>query len=185
MDQEVKDSAAGDAEGKVNMVNSWRADHWVQNELGGFGWEIWRFELERGSLKRYLWLWLYSTFSDPNERNIARHLGKRYDRPSNLFNNKAQAQSGTGKTATFTIGILQNIDFKQERTQALVVAPTRELSQQISFVIQQIGEFCGVKVHSCVGGTTVREDIKILKSGVHVVVGTPGRVHDMMKKGFL
>ena len=43
----------------------------------------------------------------------------------------------------------------------------------------------GVKVHACVGGTVVREDIKILKSGVHVIVGTPGRVLDMMKKGFL
>ena len=43
----------------------------------------------------------------------------------------------------------------------------------------------GVKVHACVGGTVVREDIKILKSGVHVIVGTPGRVFDMMKKGFL
>jgi len=43
----------------------------------------------------------------------------------------------------------------------------------------------GIKVHACVGGTVVREDINILKSGVHVVVGTPGRVQDMMKKGFL
>ena len=43
----------------------------------------------------------------------------------------------------------------------------------------------GVKVHACVGGTVVREDIKTLKNGVHVVVGTPGRVFDMMKKGFL
>jgi len=51
--------------------------------------------------------------------------------------------------------------------------------------VQQIGEFIGVKVHACVGGTVVRDEIKILKAGVHVVVGTPGRVHDMMKKGFL
>ncbi len=65
------------------------------------------------------------------------------------------------------------------------MSPTRELSQQIAYVIQQIGEYQGVKVHASVGGTAVREDIKILKSGVHVVVGTPGRVHDMMKKGFL
>ncbi len=70
-------------------------------------------------------------------------------------------------------------------TQALIVAPTRELSQQIAYVVQSLGEFMGVKVHSCVGGTVVREDIQILKSGVHVVVGTPGRVQDMMKKGFL
>jgi translation initiation factor 4A len=65
-----------------------------------------------------------------------------------------------------------------------VVSPTRELSQQIAYVIHQIGEFMeGLKVHACVGGTIVKEDIRILKSGVHIVVGTPGRVHDMMKKG--
>jgi len=52
-------------------------------------------------------------------------------------------------------------------------------------VVQSIGEFMGVKVHACVGGTVVREDIQTLKKGVHVVVGTPGRVQDMMKKGFL
>jgi translation initiation factor 4A len=66
-----------------------------------------------------------------------------------------------------------------------VVSPTRELSQQIAYVVQQIGEFMDIKVHACVGGTSVREDIKILKEGVHVVVGTPGRVADMMKKSFL
>jgi translation initiation factor 4A len=55
---------------------------------------------------------------------------------------------------------------------------------QSAFVIQSIGEYQGVKIHACVGGTSVREDIKALKSGVHVVVGTPGRIHDMMKKGY-
>lgn len=67
----------------------------------------------------------------------------------------------------------------------MIVSPTRELSQQIAFVVQSIGEFMGVKIHACVGGTTVKEDIQTLKKGVHVVVGTPGRVQDMMKKGFL
>jgi translation initiation factor 4A len=80
---------------------------------------------------------------------------------------------------------LQIIDTSSLHTQALIVSPTRELSQQIAYVVQSIGEFMQVKVHACVGGTVVREDIKTLKSGVHVVVGTPGRVQDMMKKGFL
>lgn len=97
----------------------------------------------------------------------------------------AQAQSGTGKTATFTISILQQIDTGSDKCQALVVVPTRELAQQISKVVESIGEYCQVKVHACVGGTVVRDDIKKLKSGVNVVVGTPGRVFDMMKKGFL
>ena len=55
---------------------------------------------------------------------------------------------------------------------------------QIAFVVQSIGEYMGVTVHACVGGTSVKEDIKKLKSGVHVVVGTPGRIHDMMKRQF-
>lgn len=57
---------------------------------------------------------------------------------------------------------------------------------QIAYVVHSIGEYMGVKVQACVGGTVVKEDIKQLKSGgTHVVVGTPGRIHDMMKRGFL
>ena len=64
------------------------------------------------------------------------------------------------------------------------MSPTRELSLQIAYVVHSIGEYQNVKVHACVGGTSVREDVKILKSGVQLVVGTPGRIHDMMKKSF-
>jgi|TARA_B110001450_G_scaffold145685_1_gene136163 translation initiation factor 4A len=96
----------------------------------------------------------------------------------------AQAQSGTGKTGAFTIATLQTIDTASSHIQGLIIAPTRELSLQSAFVIKSIGEYQGVKIHACVGGTSVREDIKALKSGTHVVVGTPGRIHDMMKKGF-
>jgi translation initiation factor 4A len=56
---------------------------------------------------------------------------------------------------------------------------------QIAFVVHSIGEFLGLRVHACVGGTVVREDIGKLRQGQHVVVGTPGRVHDMMRRGFL
>jgi translation initiation factor 4A len=56
---------------------------------------------------------------------------------------------------------------------------------QIAYVVHSIGEYAGVKVHACVGGTVVKEDIRSLKQGTHVVVGTPGRIHDMMKRGFL
>lgn len=65
------------------------------------------------------------------------------------------------------------------------MAPTRELSQQIAFVVSSLGEYMGIKVHACTGGTVVKDDIKTLKSGVHVVVGTPGRIHDMMRRKFL
>ena len=66
--------------------------------------------------------------------------------------------------------------------QALVLAPTRELAQQIEKVMRALGDYLGVKVHACVGGTSVREDQRILGSGVHVVVGTPGRVFDMLRR---
>jgi len=96
-----------------------------------------------------------------------------------------QAQSGTGKTATFTISMLQRIDVTQDITQALILAPTRELAQQIHRVILALGEYMKVKVHVCVKGTKVAQDIQILNSGVHIVVGTPGRVHHMIDQGSL
>ncbi|KAK2992925.1 hypothetical protein RJ640_008459 [Escallonia rubra] len=93
-----------------------------------------------------------------------------------------QAQSGTGKTATFCSGVLQQLDYSLVQCQALVLAPTRELAQQIEKVMRALGDYLGVKVHACVGGTSVREDQRILSAGVHVVVGTPGRVFDMLKR---
>ncbi|OMO66141.1 hypothetical protein COLO4_30732 [Corchorus olitorius] len=93
-----------------------------------------------------------------------------------------QAQSGTGKTATFCSGILQQLDYTLDECQALLLAPTRELAQQIEKVMRALGDYLKVKVHACVGGTSVRKDQEILKSGVHVVVGTPGRVFDMFRR---
>ena len=65
--------------------------------------------------------------------------------------------------------------------QALVLAPTRELAQQIEKVMRALGDYLSVRCHACVGGTSVREDTRILQGGVHVVVGTPGRVYDMLR----
>jgi len=97
----------------------------------------------------------------------------------------AQAQSGTGKTATFSISALQTIDLKVKTTQALILAPTRELAQQIQKVVRALGDFQKVTSHACVGGTLVREDIRVLRDGVQIVVGTPGRVYDMINRGIL
>jgi translation initiation factor 4A len=97
----------------------------------------------------------------------------------------AQAQSGTGKTATFSISVLQQIDLKLNKTQALILAPTRELAQQIQKVVRDLGEFLKITSHACVGGTLVRDDIRILRDGVQVVVGTPGRVYDMINRQVL
>jgi translation initiation factor 4A len=97
----------------------------------------------------------------------------------------AQAQSGTGKTATFAIAILQQVEISLRNCQALVLAPTRELAQQIQKVVMALGDYMGAKCHACIGGTTVRSDIMLLEEGQHVVVGTPGRVFDMINRGVL
>lgn len=93
----------------------------------------------------------------------------------------AQAQSGTGKTATLSISILQGIDTQLREVQALVLSPTRELATQIQKVILALGDYMNVQCHACIGGTNVGEDIRKLDYGQHVVSGTPGRVLQMMK----
>jgi translation initiation factor 4A len=65
------------------------------------------------------------------------------------------------------------------------LAPTRELADQICKVVLCLGEFLKIKVHMCCGGTVISEDRRKLQEGVQIVVGTPGRVHDMMKREFL
>lgn len=94
----------------------------------------------------------------------------------------AQAQSGTGKTATFSIGVLQRVDIGIRETQALILAPTRELAQQTQSVVLALGDYMNVQAHACIGGTKVGEDVKKLDYGQHVVVGTPGRVFDMIRR---
>ncbi|KAJ9109117.1 RNA helicase [Naganishia friedmannii] len=94
----------------------------------------------------------------------------------------AQAQSGTGKTATFSISILQSIDTSIRECQALVLSPTRELAVQIQNVILALGDYMNVQCHACIGGTSIGEDIKKLEYGQHVVSGTPGRVFDMIRR---
>jgi len=94
----------------------------------------------------------------------------------------AQAQSGTGKTATFAIAILQQIDTALRDCQALILAPTRELAQQIQKVVLALGDYMNAQCHACIGGTNVREDMRKLEMGVHIVVGTPGRVYDMINR---
>ncbi|EER15946.1 eukaryotic translation initiation factor 4A, putative [Perkinsus marinus ATCC 50983] len=96
-----------------------------------------------------------------------------------------QAQSGTGKTGAFTVGCLARVDPKLRATQALILAPTRELAQQITSVTKSLADFLDIRCHACIGGTAVREDIEKLREGQHVVVGTPGRVFDMANKRHL
>ncbi|PRP73540.1 eukaryotic initiation factor 4A-III [Planoprotostelium fungivorum] len=97
----------------------------------------------------------------------------------------AQAQSGTGKTATFSIGVLQLVDTSVRETQALILSPTRELAQQIQKVCLSLGSYMSVGVRGVVGGKSVGEDIRALEQGVQVVSGTPGRVFDMISRNVL
>jgi len=96
-----------------------------------------------------------------------------------------QAQSGTGKTATFVIGTLQKIDYSSRATQALILAPTRELALQIQKVALALGDYLKVRCHACIGGTLIRDDLERLKEGQQLIVGTPGRVFDMIQKRHL
>jgi len=96
----------------------------------------------------------------------------------------AQAQSGTGKTATFTIGALSNVDIKDNNVQVLILSPTRELSRQTANVIRSIGSMLeGLRLQVLVGGNSIDEDTYQLKSNVpHIITGCPGRVYDMMRR---
>ena len=96
----------------------------------------------------------------------------------------AQGQSGTGKTGSFTIGALQKIDIKSRTTQALILAPTFELVKQISSVVSALSSAMdGLVVKTLVGGTSVSDDSADLRSNCpHVVVGTAGRVYDMIRR---
>lgn len=96
----------------------------------------------------------------------------------------AQAQSGTGKTATFTIGALQRVNIAEPKTQVLILSPTRELTTQTSKVISNIGTFMdGLKIHTLFGGAAVEEGSSFSNKNVpHIICGCPGRVYDMMRR---
>jgi len=96
----------------------------------------------------------------------------------------AQAQSGTGKTATFTIGALQSINISEHSTQVLILSPTRELSSQTAKVISSIGIFMnGLKIQTFFGGSSIEEGSSFSSKNVpHIICGCPGRVYDMMKR---
>ena len=91
-----------------------------------------------------------------------------------------QSQSGTGKTCVFSLGALHCVDLSNREPQALVLSPSRELAEQTQKVIQALGDYMSVKVHCCIGGRNVNDDIFKLEHGVHIVSGTPGRVFDMI-----
>ena len=97
----------------------------------------------------------------------------------------AQAQSGTGKTATFSIAILQKIDPNIKSVQAILLVNTRELAEQIKTVMSSLSTYTDIKIHCCVGGTMVRDDHRAIQDGVHIIVGTPGRIYSHIQSNIL
>lgn len=96
----------------------------------------------------------------------------------------AQAQSGTGKTATFTIGALQRVNIAEPTTQVLILSPTRELSTQTAKVVSNLGSFMdGLKIQTLFGGSTIDEGSSFSNKNVpHIICGCTGRVYDMMRR---
>ncbi|MGP4107491.1 DEAD/DEAH box helicase [Virgibacillus sp. L01] len=93
-----------------------------------------------------------------------------------------QAQTGTGKTAAFGIPMIEKIDTTQKKIQGLVVAPTRELANQVSEEIHRLGKNKGVRTMPVYGGQHMERQIRALKDGPHIVVATPGRLLDHMRR---
>jgi len=96
----------------------------------------------------------------------------------------AQAQSGTGKTASFSIGGLSKINISDNSTQVLIIVPTHELAHQITDVIKCLSNMMkGIRIKTIVGGTSIEEDAQEMRNNTpHFIVGCPGRVYDMFRR---
>ncbi len=89
---------------------------------------------------------------------------------------------GRGKTIAILISALQRIEISNKSCQALILAPTREMVMGMQTTISQLGEFLDVSVHGFIGGTMIRDDMKVLQAEVQIAVGTPGRVCDLLMR---
>ena len=95
----------------------------------------------------------------------------------------AQAQSGTGKTGAFSVSCLQRVDETKKEIQALIMAPTRELAIQIHKVVDRLGTFMtGLEVKLLIGGKSMDSDTIELETKPQIIVGTPGRIHDLIRR---
>lgn len=94
-----------------------------------------------------------------------------------------KAQTGTGKTAAFSLPLLNKLDLAQRKPQAIVLAPTRELAIQVAAEVKNLGKnISGLKVLEIYGGASIVDQMRALKNGAHIVVGTPGRVQDLINR---
>lgn len=141
---------------------------------------------------------VYESFEDMNiKENLLRGVfAYGYEKPSFIQSKAivpfiegndviAQAQSGTGKTATFSISMLQKIDENLNETQAIVLSHTRELALQIRNVIRNLANYMNISINLSVGGTMIKTNVEELKKRPHIVIGTPGRVLDMLNKNHI
>ena len=149
---------------------------------------------DKSKLKKYQMV-EYSSFDDMDldDKLLRGIYAYGYERPSSIqsraikplslgYDIIAQSQSGTGKTATFLLGSLTRIDKKINCPQILVLAPNRELATQIYNVMTGLSTYMGITNALIIGGTRVDENFKTLDKGVQFIVGTPGRVFDMIKR---
>src|SRR3990167_3630999 len=98
----------------------------------------------------------------------------------------AQAQTGTGKTAAFALPILSQLNLTARQPQALILAPTRELTIQVAEAFHEYAKFCeGFHVLPIYGGQDYQTQLRGLKRGAQVIVGTPGRIMDHLRRGSL
>ena len=98
----------------------------------------------------------------------------------------AQAQSGTGKTGCFSVGVLNQIDESVSENQAIIMAPTRELAQQTHTVMSDLGKFMkNLRISLVIGGTSTRDCVADLTKQPHVIIGCPGRIYDMLNRGLI
>ena len=145
------------------------------------------WEDENLNLKKNLLRGIYSFgFENPSEiqkKAIYPFIKKYGNKRKDIV---AQAQSGTGKTGAFVVSSLQIINEKIKKTQVMILAPTHELAQQIDDVLIGLGNYLNIKTQLLIGGKSVDIDRKELENDTpHVVVGTPGRMHDMIRRKYL
>lgn len=96
-----------------------------------------------------------------------------------------QAETGTGKTAAFGIPALEMVDMSQKKVQMLVLCPTRELANQVAEEMNMLSKYKDIRIRAIYGGQAIDRQIRALKKGIHIVIGTPGRVMDHLERNTL
>lgn len=169
-----------DADSGSNAVYSSTDSHVVSSDTSKFEFATWE-EVEDLNPQLLRGIYAYN-FEKPS------HIQQRAILPMMAGRDViAQAQSGTGKTGAFGVGTLQLVNSAKREVQALIMAPTRELAKQTYEVLTNLGsQMPGLVVQLLVGGTSTDDDARILKqTPPQIIVGCPGRVHDMIRRRFI